>query len=212
MREELANLVHPILAAGLNLRDRLLLGQEPAIATEQAVLRSLLLSDREAARWPDFGGSRGEPFLGVRYALVCWLDELFTLESPWERLWNENKLEMMLYRSNDRAWKFWEQAHLAESRPDTDALETFYLCVLLGFRGEQRLDSHQLKSWTSAAQTRVAPVRGREWQAPLERDPVTHVPPLRGRDGFQRMIMVGGVALLLMIPTLAFLLVRKASQ
>ena len=72
-------------------------------------------------------------FLGVRYGLTCWLDELFILYSPWERLWNERKLEASLYGTNDRAWRFWEQARLAESRAGSSALEVFYLCVILGF-------------------------------------------------------------------------------
>ena len=42
-----------------------------------------------------------------------WLDELFILYSSWESAWNERKLEGSLYGSNDRAWRFWEQARIA---------------------------------------------------------------------------------------------------
>jgi type VI protein secretion system component VasF len=97
-------------------------------------------------------------------------------------------------------------------RPDADALEAFYLCVMLGFQGELRADPQQLHSWSSAAQTRVAPVRGREWKSPPENDPSTNVPPLRGRDSFQQMVLIGGGLLLLLMPVLAFLMVRKVNQ
>src|SRR5207237_236794 len=110
MREEIANLVHPVLAYGLRLKGRLDRGEEANLETEQATLRGLLLSEGEARRWADFGGEaptertisppaedgvrRPERFLGVRYALACWLDEIFVLDSPWGQEWNERKLEV----------------------------------------------------------------------------------------------------------------------
>lgn len=221
MQEDVANLVHPIMSYGLALRDRLHAGQRPTLTTEQAALKGLLLSEREAERWPLFGGETGaaeisgaaaDVFLGVRYALVCWLDELFVLDSPWQEQWNEFKLEMSLYRTNDRAWRFWEQARLAEMRPDTDALEVFYLCVMLGFQGELSEQPERLRDWTATAHARVAQVSGREWSAPPEVEPPTRVPPLRGRDRFERMVMAAGIGLLVLVPVLAFFVVRKIGQ
>ena len=66
--------------------------------------------------------------------MVCWLDELFLVDSAWDARWNESKLELALYGTNDRAWHFWEQARLADTRPGTEALSAFFLCVMLGFR------------------------------------------------------------------------------
>src|SRR5262245_55589884 len=127
MREELANLVYPVLSRALAIKERLDRGESPEIDVEQAALKGFLQSDAEARRVPDYGGEvemdairgvalfegetrRKEIFLGVRYALTCWLDELFILDTKWEKEWNEQKLEMALYGTNDRAWKFWEQA------------------------------------------------------------------------------------------------------
>src|SRR5437899_2249572 len=134
MRDELANLVHPIIAHALALKERLDSGEVPHLETEQATLVGMLLSESEARRVPDFGGDTPPPtiavaseapapalFLGARYALVCWLDELFVLYSPWAQRWNEHKLEVALYASNDRAWKFWEQARSAATRSASDA-------------------------------------------------------------------------------------------
>ena len=35
-------------------------------------------------------------FLGVRYALACWLDDIFILDSVWREQWNANKMEYAL--------------------------------------------------------------------------------------------------------------------
>src|SRR5262245_9362442 len=129
MRDEIANLVHPVLRRALDLRQRLLAGEEPSFEVEQAALINLLGGEHESRRLLEYGGElRGEVraqegqegyatssshFLGARYALVSWLDELFIIDSPWSQRWNEYKLEVRLYSSNDRAWKFWEQAKLA---------------------------------------------------------------------------------------------------
>src|SRR3954452_8426837 len=101
MQESIAQLVHPVFTYGLQLRERLARGESPTFEIEQAALKGLLLSDIEARRYPEFGGdgdaqgeSRGrgaDRFLGLRYALVCWLDELFITDSPWSARWNERK-------------------------------------------------------------------------------------------------------------------------
>ncbi|HWG44852.1 MAG TPA: DotU family type IV/VI secretion system protein [Gemmataceae bacterium] len=231
MRKALANLVHPLLHHGLSLKDRLDRGEKLDFAVERAVLKGMLLTDGEGRPRADFSGDeehrpgsagestatdsgshRSDRFLGVRYALVCWLDELFVLESPWEQPWNEQKLEAELYGSNDRAWRFWEQARRAESRPEKDALEVFYLCVMLGFGGELREQPERLQTWAAAARAMIARVEGAESSSAVEPDPPTQVPPLRGREQLRRMVLAGGAFLLLLIPVVAFFVVRKLGQ
>src|SRR4051812_7827290 len=130
MREETAGLVHGVFRYGLGLKDRLARGESPALATEQAMLLRLLGGGPDA-KWPT------DPTVAadLRYALVCWLDELFVDESDWGARWNERKLEVALFGTNDRAWRFWEQARQTATRNDPDALEVYYLCLQLGFRG-----------------------------------------------------------------------------
>ncbi len=225
MQEELANLVHPIFSRALNLRDRLEKGEgeTPAIEAEQAELRNLLLTDLEAQRWSDFGGDElqrhggqtvaaAAPFLGARYALICWLDELFILYSPWDDQWNERKLEVALYGTNDRSWRFWEQTTVAERRSTADALEVFYLCVMLGFRGELRETPDKLQAWVAATQAGLTRRGAGEWPHPPELDPPTNVPPLRAREGLKRVVWLCGVALLVLIPVVAFFVVQQMSQ
>jgi type VI secretion system protein ImpK len=229
MREEIANLVYPVIQQGLLLRDRLEQGETLDIDAEQGRLRALLLTEGEARKWIDFGGERpsgsavdlgleddhnagNERFLGIRYALVCWLDEMFILASPAQDQWSERKLESELYGSNDRAWKFWQQAEAALLRPGTDSLEAFFLCVQLGFRGELRDEPDRLQAWVSGTKSRVAKIRNQEWPYPLEYEPPTYVPPHFGRDQLQRMVFTAGVVILLLIPVVAFFMVHRLGQ
>src|SRR5262245_45967739 len=115
MKEDVASIVFPVLKEGLQLRDKLDRGERLDLQQQQARLTLMLKRETEARRWPSYGGD-GDEFLGVRYALACWLDELYCdLPSDWGRRWNNSKRETALYSTNDRNWKFWDQAKLAES-------------------------------------------------------------------------------------------------
>jgi type VI secretion system protein ImpK len=203
MQDELANLVFPCLRHGLRLKERLERGEKPDFAAEQAELKGLLRPANEARRWPAFGGD-GDQFLGVRYALVCWLDEIFILDSPWSERWTERKLEESLYGSNDRAWKFWDQAHRTEARSEVDALEAFYLCVMLGFRGDLRDDPKKLLDWRDLVEGQLNQGKQQQWAGPPELRPPTNVPPLQGRDRLRRVLIAVGAVLGLLIPVATF--------
>jgi type VI secretion system protein ImpK len=219
MRKEIADLVYPVVNYALQLKDRLNRGEELSLTNEQAELRGLLKSEAAAKRWGEYAGDapagfddgsgRGpaEQFLGIRYALTCWLDEMFILDSPWKAEWNERKLEAALYGSNDRAWKFWEQARKAEARPEKDALEVFFLCVMLGFRGDLREDPEALRSWREAAEAQIG--RPREWTGPPDAQLPPDVPPLEGAQKFQKMALTVGAVVLLLIPVGMFWVVLQ---
>jgi type VI secretion system protein ImpK len=230
MRAEIANIVYPVFSAGLRLKERLDAGEEPVFDSEQSALLGLLQAgarERSPVVLSEFAGEgaeepagelavpfedsarRAERFLGIRYALACWLDEVFVLDSPWSARWNERKLEGTLFGTNDRAWKFWEQARLAATRPGSEALEAFFLCVVLGFRGEMAEQTERLRAWVAGTRTQISRGQAREWAAPPEIEPPTAVPPLRGRQRLQRMALVAGLCLLGLVPVVAFFLVRR---
>jgi type VI secretion system protein ImpK len=189
----------------------------------------MLLTELDAGQYPEYGGEggvggfgtaiEGRPttataagnYLGARYALTCWLDELFIVHSPWSSAWNERKLEVALYGSNDRAWRFWEQARLAEKRPTTDALEAYFLCVMLGFRGELGEDTDRLRAWCKSVQGRLTQM-GEEWPHPPELDPPTNVPPLHGLDSFRSTLYWTCLLLLLFIPLATFLIMQQVTE
>lgn len=216
MRDDLAKLVYPVLMHGLNLKARLARGERPSLSAEQAALKGLLGSATQAPPWgsdvafphQSTAGGRGV-FLGVRYALTCWLDEIM-VDSPWGTEWNEQKLEQALYQSNLRYEKFWEQAALAEALPGSDALEAFLLCVVLGFRGKYGEDPERLRGWVENARTRLAKTQGASPPAIPEGIMEPQVPVLPWADRYQQMAKIVSIGLLILVPIMAFLLVQWA--
>lgn len=221
MREELAEAVFPVLTNALKLRDRLRAGEQAALEVEQATFTEMLEQIEKA---PGAEPIAGDPlagldqpdarldYLGAAYPLTCWLDELFILDSPWRERWNESKLEVARYGSNDRAWLYWQQARLAEERAGPDALEVFFLGALLGFRGEWADDPARLKAWVDGTRLKVARGLGQEWATPPELELPTDVPPRRGREGLRRLAIVAGAAVLLAVPVVVVYVSRHLAQ
>lgn len=222
MKEKIAEIVFQVIEYGVDLQRRLETGRDVDIQLEQAHIQSLLLSEEESQIYSGFGrdlqpvsdGTLGQPqrmsatFLGARYALVCWLDEVFTLNQVSCGQWTERKLEARLFGTNDRAWKFWEQARLAQVRPDCSELEVFYLCVSLGFRGDLRHKPEELRSWVNQAKLRLGRVK--ELNFALESEAQFQaVSVLTGEGQFRQMAIFCWIALLVMIPTMSFVLIRQ---
>jgi type VI secretion system protein ImpK len=208
MQKETADLVYPIFRQGLRIMDRVRRGERLTMKTEQGELRRLF-------RMP--GGGQGAPtshgnFLGVRYPMACWLDEVFILdpESPWKSNFADEGMEPTLFQgSRLRAELFWEQAHLAQTQGDVDALEVFYLCVMLGFRGELREDPNKLLDWRESVEDQIGQVQATEWpdkppELPLEE---TYVPPLRARDRLRWLALAFAFVIYLSIFVFAFVVV-----
>jgi type VI secretion system protein ImpK len=212
MNPQFSELVHPVISYALDLKDRLDNGDEPDLETEQRQLIDRLRSDSETRRLGDYTGD-GAVFLGARYALTCWIDELFIVYSSWSDLWKEKILEVTLYGSRDRAWKFWDQAEIALRRPNTprlttppgpDALETFFLCVVLGFRGKYLENPAKVKEFVEEMRPQVT--RPGSWSVPREIAVNTNVEPLLGRTALGRVIgMYGGLSLVLVLVLLIVL-------
>jgi type IV/VI secretion system ImpK/VasF family protein len=221
MREDIANLVHRVFSQGLHLTSRLQQQRQPDLGllqAENAALHGLLTMAHRARGYPDYEGDPRPPgaagfpqvpdmpyppnlFLGIRYALACWVDEVVMATQPWvAEWWNFNKLETKLYPPlNDRHWKFWEQAGLAEIRADIDALEAVYLCVILGFRGKFQDNPKGLREWRAKVEPRLrSTLRGEEPPEPSVRRLTLHKEPLAGYRLYQRMfaaalIVAGGL-------------------
>ena len=211
MRDDLARNVFAVLLHGLKLKDRLTRGERPNFALEQSTLKGMLGSSHQPAPWgagvdPNVS-TAGHHFLGVRYALTCWLDEIF-IDSPWRREWDENKLEQTLFQTNIRYSNFWAQARVAESMPGgSEAQEAFLFCVLLGFRGELGERANELREWVTAARARASKGMGRELPPLPEKTPESNVPMLTGIEGYGRMVKTVSIGLLACVPIITFMLI-----
>ncbi len=213
----MADLVYPVLTHALRVKAQLARGERRDFEKEQSALKGLLKSDAEARRWSEYIGDptasvtgRGaDNFLGIRYALACWLDEIFIFDSPWREEWKENTLENALYGTRIRAEKFWEQVRKAEARTESDALEVYFLCAMLGFRGELRMDPDQLRARLAALETQISQHQKGEPPLPTGPPPVIDVDPLRGAARFRAAMIALSTAVLLLIPAVAFYLVSR---
>jgi type IV/VI secretion system ImpK/VasF family protein len=183
VEKETAEVVYPILRQGLRLLERARRGEKLELGIQQNELRRLF-GTTGAVPGAGVDGS-GDAFLGIRYPVACWLDETFSLDpdSPWKDVWEDHTFEWDYFRDRNRADRFWEQARLAETRGDVDALEVFYLCVMLGFRGRMRRDVQALQRWRESVEAILSGKQEVEWKgAPPELAvPDPNVPPLRAR-------------------------------
>ena len=229
MRDQLLKLVNPVIRTGLRLRDDWSRGTGPPFDAGRELLVQAFRDLFSAYPIPPFSGQQANPqtdlmdgtqtptqsesrYLGVGYALASWVDELFTLNSPVGPRWNERKFEVEFFTTNDRAWRFWEQARLAADRPGDDDLEVYFLCAELGFRGEWIEDPTRLRAWLGATRERLVKELRQEWVGPPALDPPAHVPPRYGKERLRRMALFAGLVCLVCIPTAVLLIARQLAK
>ncbi len=133
MTPKFAKAVDPVFMRALGLLERIDRGDDLSPEEERLAIRG----DLDTA----------ERLLGqeqqwelAKYGLVSWIDEVL-IEAPWEKgrdWWKENSLEWEYFKTNDRFEQFFVKARAANSLPQKDALEVFYVCLVLGFRGLYR--------------------------------------------------------------------------
>lgn len=211
----LASQVHEIFSRGLDLHERLERGDHPDFFTEHDHLRKLLWGEGEAASNAEYAGAiaigstpgaagfdPGNLFLGARYALACWLDELFVLNTPWapewSDQWKENMLEVEVVGtgSGEAAWRFWRQAiKHAPTRPGTDALEVYLWCVMLGFRGTPESEGVDPVRWAESTRKHIIQSRNQRFPHDAGGDPRPNVDILNGRKQVLLMLRLGVLVL-----------------
>ncbi len=205
MQDEVARLAHPVISYTLKIKDRIDRGEDVSRERSHAELERLLTPT--AGSRTSFAKEED-----VRYALTCWVDEIFILHSPWRQRWNETKLEFQLFRSNERAVRFWEKANRALAAGDVALVEVFLLCVALGFRGGMAEDPVRLTQWTDAARRLIEVELGRVWIHPPSREPHIHVPPLSARERFSMTATRVGLLALLVIPLLVLFVMMRVAE
>ena len=129
MQTEFANAVDPIFAAALRLESKIE-NREPMVTADERATLIRKIEEAEAKL-----GLREEWRLS-KYAICGWIDskliEISWQESGW---WTNNCLEKKFFGTRDAHEDFFAKAIEAGSLPNKNALEVFYLAVVLGFRG-----------------------------------------------------------------------------
>jgi type VI secretion system protein ImpK len=215
MTPEFAKAVDPVFLHVFGLLDRLGTGVQPSVEEERLRIRGLL--DQADAMWghtPD-----GEL---AKYALISWIDEMLTVEAPWQGSdwWKNNSLEWECFKTQDRSEQFYVKAKEASALRRKDALEVFYVCVVMGFRGLYR-DLNRAATFSEALQL---PPDLDTWarqtamaiQLKLGRPPISEVsvtiegaPPLDGPFSFIWASLAGLILTVLTGLVAAFYLFRS---
>jgi type VI secretion system protein ImpK len=142
----------------------------------------------------------------AKYALVSWIDEVLIV-APWEsrEWWNNNPLEVDHFHTRDCNTVFFAKAKEAAKMARRDALETYYVCVVLGFRGfyrsagadaplvAQQLDvPPDLDSWARQTARSIQLGQGRPPLGGAAR-PLDGAPPLEGKYVLLGASLLGAV-------------------
>jgi type VI secretion system protein ImpK len=153
MTDAFAGLVYPVFQGVVGLLRRIEDGEDPDVEAERAEVVALL---GEAEQKAASSAQLAADFRVAKPALVYWVDEVL-INSPWRNAleWKNHILEWEFFGQRERADRFFELAHQAELLAGTDPLETFYLCVALGFRGKFADDPAGLKAWSERVYNRV---------------------------------------------------------
>ena len=129
MQTEFANAVDPIFDAALRLEARIENRDRFVTADERATLiRKIEEAESRLGQTEEWKLSK--------YAICGWIDsrliELSWQESNW---WKDNCLEKKFFGTRDAHEDFFKKAVEAGGFPNKNALEVYYLAVVLGFRG-----------------------------------------------------------------------------
>lgn len=131
MTPRFAQAVDPIFLHVLRLLDRI--ADEPVVAQEEQLLICTLLDEAEARL------GAGVEWELAKYALASWIDELLVdADWPGRDWWSNNVLEVRLFNTRLCNERFYVRAQEASALARRDALEVYYNCVVLGFRGLYR--------------------------------------------------------------------------
>jgi type VI secretion system protein ImpK len=189
MTPEFSQVVDPVFLYVLDLLEQIEQGRrvdkgQESWEEERIRIRSLI--DNAEAKL-----GRRDDWELAKYALVSWIDEML-IEAPWpgRDWWTENALEVAYYTDRTAYISFYMNAGQAAKLSKRDALEVYYVCVVLGFRGVYRNEDPEelrehglppnLQAW--ADQTALAIRLGLGRPPIIEKpSPSQGAPPLEGK-------------------------------
>ena len=134
----------------------------------------------------------------AKFALAAWVDDVLTVSKDWDGKdwWENNSLEFEFFKTQQRATMFYTKAKEATGLPRRDALEVFYICVVLGFRGlygrppeeatmlaDHLQLPHNIDQWAQQTSRAIQLGQGRP---PIAENPQAagSAPPLEGKSLF----------------------------
>lgn len=208
MSPEFARAVDPVFLSVLRAWDRI----EQSSDVSPSSLQTELLHGIEDADDRLRSTVYNEAWQLARYAICAWIDDLLT-HREWKgaQWWENNKLEFQFFRTNDAGTLFFQKAKEAQTIANRDAIEVFYIAVVLGFKGLYGVSDskfaaqtyglpHTREEWARHASSMLAarPTRRQVVGTPIAAD---GAPPLDSR-----LTLVGAALCLLMLFVVAVFL------
>ncbi len=129
MRPDFAKAVDPIFLATLGFVERIEQSDRLVAADERAtLLRKIDDAEVQLGKTPEWELAK--------YAICAWIDALL-IDAPWQGKgwWKENALEKKYFGDRVAHEAFFARGVEAANLGRKDALEVYYLAVVLGFRG-----------------------------------------------------------------------------
>jgi type VI secretion system protein ImpK len=213
MTPAFAKAVDPIFLCVLDLLERIEQNKPIVINEERSrIQRHIDNSEMKLGNTPDWELAK--------YAMVSWIDSML-IGSPWSgsNWWENNPLERTYFFGRNAFTQFFTKAKEASMLTNKDALEVYYLCVVLGFRGfyneptaaqyaSQMGLPPRLEEWANQTAASIQIGLGRPQ---IENSPIVGdgAPPLDGKSRLVTMSLVGTALVaaalayaLLLFPTL----------
>jgi type VI secretion system protein ImpK len=197
MTPEFAQAVDAIFLYVLDLLERIERNESPQVSEERIRIRGHI--DQAEARL----GKRKDWEL-AKYALVVWTDDVL-INAPWDgrKWWEENVLEVEVFNTRESFTVFYTKAEEAAQLSKKEALEVFYVCVVLGFQGLYRDPStatmaeqlglpDNLESWARNTAMAIRLGQGRPPITEITR-PGQGAPPLEGKFNLVGMTLASVV-------------------
>lgn len=218
MNDPFADAVGEVVRALLEVHEELRAGSVPAVAeTRERFIRAVDAFARKGREQP----AQTLDYDLARCALVYWIDEMLTLHWGWPHAEEFRAVCLELHypdlkgvkepglgrrdRVVEGPYRFYEMAAEAKLRDETDALEAFWLCVALGFRGQFYIRRHLLEEWVRDAHDHIVPrLKKKDEQARRARKPTAiEGPPLARLGGQHRLwgvsVLVASTAVVTLI-------------
>lgn len=179
MNDDFSAAVGRVVQGILEIEEDIRRGATPTVAeVRSGAVRLVSAITEQGRRSP----TREEDYELARCALVCWIDEVFTIHCPWPHKhdFRAQCLELLYPELHELKGRripatrrpvegpilFYEMADVARTRPEVDALEAFVLCVALGFEGELYREDER-RNWLDAAYAQLKERQGPD-PAPIE--------------------------------------------
>ncbi|MFL6466426.1 MAG: type IVB secretion system protein IcmH/DotU [Pyrinomonadaceae bacterium] len=151
-----------------------------------------------------------------KFALASFMDEsILTANFPLKIEWEKNPLQLELFGEQLAGNKFFEklESMLKQAEVTQDAIEVYYYCMLLGFKGRYAIYEHEkllaIMQETANALVKVGKITPVElsphWLANDQPKP----PEKRGMPIWAKLTALGGVGLAVIIYGILFMLSIK---